>query len=75
MGLGYVMIIFVQMEKGEKNKCHRIQKSLLAKTVSIGIKKTEYCKHWSNVIGRTEDAYYTVNTGADFYCEDAERKE
>lgn len=35
-------------------------------------KKTEYCKHW---IGRTEDAYYTVYTGADFYCEDAVRKE
>ena len=35
-------------------------------------KKTEYCKHWSDVFGRT---YYTVNTGADFYCEDAERKE
>ena len=28
-------------------------------------KETEYCKHW------TEDAYYTVCTGADFYCEDA----
>lgn len=33
-------------------------------------KETEYCKHWS----RTEDAYYTVCTGADFYCEDARRK-
>ena len=31
-------------------------------------KKTELCKHW------TEDAYYTVCTGADFYCEDARRK-
>ena len=30
-------------------------------------KETECCKHW---IGRTEDAYYTVHTGADFYCED-----
>ena len=37
-------------------------------------KKTEYCKHWSDTIGQTEDAYYTVNTGADFYCEYAERK-
>ena len=34
-------------------------------------KKTEYCKHWSDAMGRTEDAYYTVHTGADFYCEDA----
>ena len=32
-------------------------------------KETECCKHW------TEDAYYTVHTGADFYCEDSERKE
>lgn len=31
-------------------------------------KETEYCKHW---VGRTEDVYYTVHTGADFYCEDA----
>ena len=31
-------------------------------------KKTEYCNHWS------DDAYYTVHTGADFYCEDARRK-
>ena len=38
-------------------------------------KETEYCKHWSDAMGRTEDAYYTVCTGADFYCEDAERKE
>ena len=34
-------------------------------------KETEYCDHWSDVMGRTEDAYYTVHTGADFYCEDA----
>ena len=32
-------------------------------------KETEYCKHW------TEDAYYTVCTGADFCCADAERKD
>ena len=38
-------------------------------------KKTEYCKHWSDTIGCTEDAYYTVCTGADFYCEDAERND
>ena len=38
-------------------------------------KKTEYCKHWSDAFGRTEDAYYTVCTGADFYCGDAERKD
>ena len=31
-------------------------------------KETELCKHW------TEDTYYTVHTGADFYCEDAERR-
>ena len=31
-------------------------------------KKTELCKHWS------EDVYYTVHTGADFYCEDAKGK-
>lgn len=31
-------------------------------------KKTEYCKHWSDVFGRT---YYTV----DFYCANGERKE
>ena len=31
-------------------------------------KKTEYCEHW---IGRTEDVYYTVHTGAVFYCKDA----
>ena len=34
-------------------------------------KKTELCKHLSDAMGRTEDAYYTVHTGADFYCEDA----
>ena len=35
-------------------------------------KETEYCKHW---MGHTEeDAYYTVCTGADFYCEDGERR-
>ena len=34
-------------------------------------KKTEYCTHWS----RTADAYYTVHTGADFYCGDAKAKE
>ena len=32
-------------------------------------KKTGLCKHW------TEDVYYTVHTGADFYCEDGERNE
>ena len=32
-------------------------------------KETEYCKHWSDAMGRTE-----VHTGADFYCEDARRK-
>ena len=37
-------------------------------------KKTELCKHLSDAMGRTEDAYYTVHTGADFYCEDARRK-
>ena len=37
-------------------------------------KETEYCKHLSDAMGRTEDAYYTVHTGADFYCEDARRK-
>lgn len=37
-------------------------------------KKTELCKHLSDAMGRTEDAYYTVCTGADFYCEDARRK-
>ena len=31
-------------------------------------KKTGLCKHW------IEDVYYTVHTGADFYCEDARRK-
>lgn len=25
----------------------------------------------SDAMGRTEDAYYTVHTGADFYCGDA----
>ena len=34
-------------------------------------KETGLCKHWSDAMGRTEDAYYTVCTGADFYCEDA----
>ena len=37
-------------------------------------KKTELCKHLSDAMGRTEDAYYTVHTGADFYCEDSERR-
>ena len=37
-------------------------------------KETEYCKHLSDAMGRTEDAYYTVHTGADFYCEDSERR-
>ena len=37
-------------------------------------KKTEYCNHWSDAMGRTEDAYYTVHTGADFYCGDSERR-
>ena len=37
-------------------------------------KETELCKHWSDAMGRTEDAYYTVCTGADFYCGDGERR-
>ena len=31
-------------------------------------KETELCKHW------TEGVYYTVCTGADFYCGDGERR-
>ena len=38
-------------------------------------KKEEYCKHLSSTMGWEEDECYTVCTGEDFYCMDAEKRE
>ena len=37
-------------------------------------KKEEYCKQLSSTMGWEEDECYTVCTGADFFCEDGERR-